>query len=146
MNLKNDSNIKPIYDISQRNSMGSKRHKKGHRKNIIIVSIFIATIILAALVLIALPKFHSASYDIRGIWIYDQYTYYEFDGQGNGCLQLETERYEYTYKILGTKLYIDFANVEIRDCTYDFSIQNDELLITGKEGTIGGQYKLIKNS
>ena len=61
-------------------------------------------------------------------------------------IQLETERYEYTYKIVGTKLYIDFANEEIRDCTYDFSIQNDVLLITGGEGTIGGQYKLIKNS
>ena len=47
---------------------------------------------------------------LQGTWYYDQYTEYEFDGKGNGCMCIDkTNHYEFTYDIDGDTLKVDYA-------------------------------------
>ena len=79
-----------------------------------------------------------------GAWVYDQYTKYEFDGYGKGCMCLEDTHYKYFYEISGNTLSMDFENEEVHDCFYTFTVRDGQLTIIGGEGTSGGTYKLNK--
>ena len=47
---------------------------------------------------------------LQGTWYYDQYTEYEFEGKGNGCMCIDkTNHYEFTYDIDGDTLKVDYA-------------------------------------
>ena len=81
---------------------------------------------------------------LSGSWVYDQYTKYEFDGYGKGCMCLEDTHYEYSYKINGNTLSMDFENEAVHDCSYTFAVNGGKLTIVGGEGTSGGTYTLIK--
>lgn len=81
---------------------------------------------------------------LSGAWVYDQYTKYEFDGYGKGCMCLENTHYEYSYKINGNTLSMDFENEAVHDCFYTFNVESNTLTIIGGEGTSGGTYTLIK--
>lgn len=81
---------------------------------------------------------------LSGAWVYDQYTKYEFDGYGKGCMCLEDTHYEYSYKINGNTLSMDFKNEAVHDCSYTFSVKDNTLTIVGGEGTTGGTYTLTK--
>jgi hypothetical protein len=81
---------------------------------------------------------------LSGAWMYDQYTKYEFDGYGKGCMCLSDTHYEYSYKINGNTLSMDFENEAVHDCSYTFSVKDNTLTIVGGEGTSGGTYKLNK--
>lgn len=73
---------------------------------------------------------------LQGVWHYDQYTEYEFDGEGNGCMCIEeTNHYEFTYTIDGNTLKIDFALDYVTDCEYDFKLENNTLTLIGGNGT-----------
>lgn len=80
----------------------------------------------------------------QGKWVYDEYTAYEFDGAGNGCMCLEDVHYEYTYTVDNNELKIDFKDDSVRDCSYAFQINDGSMIITGGEGTVGGTYELHK--
>ena len=81
---------------------------------------------------------------LSGAWMYDQYTKYEFDGYGKGCMCLEDTHYEYSYKINGNTLSMDFKNEAVHDCSYTFTVNGGQLTIVGGEGTSGGTYTLTK--
>lgn len=57
-------------------------------------------------------------------------------------MRLEELRYDYKYKIKGDKLNIDFKDDAIKDCSYTFQIDDNKLMLTGGEGTVGGTYDL----
>lgn len=80
----------------------------------------------------------------QGSWVYDEYTRYEFDGKGRGCMCLEDLHYEYSYEVKKNELFIDFDDGSVHDCTYEFAFDGDKLSIIGKEGTVGGTYILNK--
>ncbi len=61
-------------------------------------------------------------------------TYYSFDGDGNGLLELPENSYAFTYSINGNVLSIDFENENIRDFTYDFKVNGKKLTLVGGEG------------
>lgn len=82
----------------------------------------------------------------QGTWKYDEYTQYEFDGNGNGCMCLEDLHYEYTYIVRENELKLNFKDDSVRDCTYTFLIKDNTLTITGGEGTVGGLYELYKQN
>ena len=47
---------------------------------------------------------------LQRTWYYDQYTEYEFDGKGNGCMCIDkTNHYEFTYDIDGDTLKVEYA-------------------------------------
>lgn len=86
--------------------------------------------ILLTIVIVVICKSCSDSKNnlavLQGVWHYDQYTEYEFDGKGNGCMCIEeTNHYEFTYTIDGNTLKIDFALDYVTDCEYEFEIQNN---------------------
>lgn len=81
---------------------------------------------------------------VKGTWVYDQYTKYEFDGNGNGYMCLENLHYKYTYGISDDELTLDFENDAVHDCIYTFEINDNTLTIIGGEGTVGGTYELTK--
>lgn len=138
-----DQCFESTYDLTRQIATKQKQGRKRRWK--IVISILVATVLAVSLLIVIFVKINPDLDLIQGSWTYDQYTQYEFDGKGKGYMQLETERYDYTYRIAETKLYIDFTNEAVRDCTYEFSIQGDVLTMTGEEGTTRGQYTLTKN-
>lgn len=109
---------------------------------------YVATIaaILFSAILSACEPVHGSADVMEGIWVYDKYTQYEFDGKRNGCMYLEELHYDYSYKLKGNQLSMDFADEAVHDCSYEFNIQDDVLTLIGGEGTVGGTYKLYREN
>lgn len=125
----------------KRRSDSAKSQKRNKRKVILIVSIIVVLLAIGSLLGLKIYK-NQLLKQVEGTWVYDQYTQYEFDGKGNGCMCLEEYHYEYTYSIKDDVLSIDFKDESVHDCTYTFSLENATLTIIGGEGTTGGTYKL----
>lgn len=119
------------------------KQKKRRQKRKFILTVVIV-ILLVTLLGLLFSSIKSNLAVIKGTWIYDSYTSYEFDGEGNGCMCLEEIRYNYTYKIKGDILSIDFKDDSLRDCSYTFQIDGSKLTLVGGEGTVGGTYDLNK--
>lgn len=86
-----------------------------------------------------------ANVDLAGVWYYDQYTEYEFDSSGNGCMCLDGNiHYVFFYKAKEGTLYLDFALDYVTDCQYTYTIDGDKLTLVGGDGTaeVGKVYKL----
>lgn len=81
---------------------------------------------------------------LEGRWVYDSYTQYVFEKDGNGCLEVDDVHYEYTYKINGNTLTLDFVENIVRDCKYTFSVEDSQLTLIGGENTDGGTYQLTR--
>lgn len=85
--------------------------------------------------------------DLSGVWHYDQYTEYEFDGEGKGCMCLDgSNHFEFTYKAEDGTLYLDFALDYVNDCQYTYTVDGDKLTLIGGKGTaeVGKVYELTK--
>ena len=84
---------------------------------------------------------------LQGTWYYDQYTEYEFDGKGNGCMCIDkTNHYEFTYDIDGDTLKVDYALDYVTDCEYTYTVDCEKLTLLGGNGTAepGKAYELTK--
>lgn len=85
--------------------------------------------------------------ELAGVWHYDQYTEYEFDGKGKGCMCLDgNNHFEFSYKTEGNALYLDFILDYVTDCQYSYNIEGEKLTLVGGEGTaeVGKKYELTK--
>lgn len=118
-----------------------KRWRRQRKRRIMLVVVFALVLTMTILSCTASGKEQKV---IEGIWVYDEYTKYEFDGKRNGCMYLDYLEYEYKYRVSGNKLSLDFKDERVHDCVYQFVIEKDVLKIIGKEGTTGGTYSLIK--
>lgn len=118
------------------------------RRNQIIFIIITFVLVFGVIIGIAVFKNRSNSKDklmqFQGTWKYDEYTQYEFDGNGSGCMCLEGLHYEYTYTVKDDMLKLDFKDDSVHDCTYTFLMENSTLTLSGGEGTVGGTYELHK--
>ena len=121
-----------------------KRRKVCQKRLVILSCLVIVTIAITFIVLFALLSSKTELETIKGTWVYDQYTKYEFDGEGNGCMRLEDLHYKYTYNVLDNKLILNFEDDAVHDCTYTFEVKENTLTIVGEEGTVGGTYELTK--
>ena len=101
-------------------------------------------LIVAVITVIVITLANKPDTKIIGLWQYDEYTKYEFNEDGTGCLCADDVHYEYTYKLSGDKVIIDFGNDVVRDCDYTYSVEEDTLTLIGGDGTDGGTYKLEK--
>ena len=128
----------------KRISRARYNRRKARQKRLVIFSCLVAvTIAITYTVILALlPK--SDLEVVKGTWVYDPYTKYEFDGNGNGCMCLEDLHYKYTYDISDNELTLDFEDEAVHDCTYTFEVKDNILTMIGKEGTVGGTYELTK--
>lgn len=144
------SNDAPVLKQTQK-QISAKRQasKKRKQRQRITVSISALVVVLLIIIIAVICKSCSGNKDnlaiLQGVWHYDQYTEYEFDGKGNGCMCIEeTNHYEFTYTIDGDTLKIDFALDFVTDCEYAFKLENNKLTLVGGKGTanLGQEYIL----
>lgn len=128
--------------------MSAKKRKARQRK---IAVVFALALVVVVLVIVLICKGCAGgsndNADLSGVWHYDQYTEYEFDGKGKGCMCLDdSNHYEFTYKAEDGTLYLDFALDYVTDCQYTYTVNGDKLTLIGGEGTaeIGKVYELTK--
>lgn len=121
--------------------------KRRNRRRIVIVSVLALLFVVIFIVLIC-KGCAGGKKDLsvlQGTWYYDQYTEYEFDGKGNGCMCIEkTNHYEFTYDIDGDTLKMDYALDYVTDCEYTYTVDGDKLTLVGGNGTVepGKVYEL----
>lgn len=127
----------------------NKKRRRNHKRKIILISAL--AVALLVLVIILLCKGcngnKSTNAELAGVWHYDQYTEYEFDAEGNGCMCLDgNNHFEFTYKTEDDTLYLDFALDYVTDCQYTYTVDSDKLTLVGGEGTatVGKVYELTK--
>ena len=120
-------------------SRGRKRNEKSNSaKKIIVFIVFILTISIAVAVVMNMRKDK-----LFGTWTTDGITIYKFNGKGEGSLVTSLSRYEFNYKIKKNKLYIDFLSDKAKDASYEFSIDEDKLVVDGIDETTGN-YTMTK--
>ena len=128
--------------------MSAKRRKARLRKIAVVSAVALAVLVLV--IVLICKGCASGKKDLsvlQGTWYYDQYTEYEFDGKGNGCMCIDkTNHYEFTYKAEDGTLYLDFALDYVTDCQYTYTVDGDKLTLVGGNGTaeVGKVYELTK--
>lgn len=104
-----------------------------------------AVLIVIVVVIVLIVKGCFGRTDVlAGTWDFDGTTTYSFDGEGSGAMALPSISYDFTYKIDGNTLVIDYSNESVHDSTYEFTVDGDILTMVGGEGTVGGTYELTK--
>lgn len=83
---------------------------------------------------------------LNGTWNLDGITVYQFDGKGNGSLNLPDKSYPFTYKTKDNSLSIDFESEAARDITYTFTVENEKLLLVSAEKDKEITYELTKTN
>lgn len=128
--------------------MSAKRRKTRQRRIVVLATAVLAIAILAiVLICKGCSDGKNDLSALSGVWHYDQYTEYEFDGKGNGCMCLDnSNHYEFTYKAEDGTLYLDFALEYVTDCQYTYTIDGDKLTLVGGDGTaeVGKVYELTR--
>ena len=133
--------------INRQRTRAAMRRKRIQRQRRILftsILILVITLIIILCFVIFKPKTNKNFGELNGVWKYDEYTQYEFNKNGEGCMCLDEVRYKYTYSISGDKLTLDFADDAVHDCTYSYAVNENKLTLVGEDGTVGGTYKLIK--
>lgn len=120
------------------------RKRKRRRRIIIICSLSLLIILMIILIIKSIQQKNTKS--LAGSWRYDEFTVYEFDSDGNGCMYLEELSYDCTYTVKKDTLSLDFKDESVHDCTYTFSINSNTLTLVGGEGTVGGSYTLKRQN
>lgn len=125
------------------NRRAAQRRRQKQKRRLLLL---IFVLILAVITVIVITLANKPDAEIIGVWQYDEYTKYEFNKDGTGCLFADDVHYEYTYKLSGDKIIINFEKDVVRDCDYTYSVEDDTLTLIGGDGTDGGTYKLEKQS
>lgn len=125
-----------------------KRRRTHHRKFILISALALVMVVFVFILLFkGCSNDKKINDELTGVWYYDQYTEYEFDAEGNGCMCLDgNNHFEFIYKAEDGVLYLDFALDYVTDCQYTFTVDGDKLTLIGGEGTaeVGKVYELTK--
>ena len=139
------------YSLSENERIRRKAKQKKRRMIRRWIIVGFAVVIFVLIIVLLCKGFtegNAANADLTGVWHYDQYTEYEFDGNGNGCMCLDgNNHFKFTYKIEGDTLCLDFALEYVTDCQYGYTVEGNKLKLVGGEGTaeMGKVYELTKN-
>ena len=125
--------------------MSAKKRKARQRKMVITAVFFAVLILIIVLICKGCAGGNYDNADLSGVWHYDQYTEYEFDGEGKGCMCLDgNNHFEFAYIAEDGTLHLDFVLDYVTDCQYTYTIDGDKMTLVGGEGTVGGTYTLIR--
>lgn len=128
--------------------MSAKKRKARQRKITVVSALSLAVLVLIiVLICKSCAGGSNDNADLSGVWHYDQYTEYEFDGEGKGCMCLDgSNHFEFTYKAEDGTLYLDFALDYVTDCQYTYTVDGDKLTLIGGKGTaeVGKVYELTR--
>lgn len=126
------------------NNVNSRRNNRRKSKNKNRIRLLFLILIITAIIIVCINiNKNSLTTKIKGTWTIDGNTTYEFNDKNKGVLITSVARYEFKYSIKDKKLNIDFENEKAKDATFEISIENDKLTLTGVENT-KGTYSLIK--
>ncbi len=107
--------------------MIEKKTKKKFKTNILIMIVLL--IIVLVLLFFIVKALLRPKNELLGTWTTDGITIYQFDENDTGKMIASSREYEFTYKVSGDKLTIDFKNEKSADRTYDYSIEDDKLIL-----------------
>ena len=124
--------------MASKHSDSNKKIISSYGKLILIGIILVITIIVISGFVKNLGQ-NSKTVDERLIdtWTTDGVTVYEFDNKGKGAMKLPSSEYKFTYVINDNKLYIDFESEKAVDSNYEYSFENDKLILKGINATTG---------
>lgn len=106
--------------------LASKRKRQRKRKiRTGIIALLVLAVLIVGIALIC--KSCSTDKPIIGTWDYDTVTVYRFDKGGKGALELLNSSYEFSYKIDGDRLTIDFVSESATNSTYIFEVSDNKL-------------------
>ena len=72
---------------------------------------------------------------IIGAWTTPGGTLYIFNEDNVGIMRVPLSDYSFSYKIEDNKILIDFEDETAFDPTYEYVLEKDKLVLTGKNGT-----------
>lgn len=140
--------------------MSNKKSVRGReRKSAILrqsrqhIWIGVSTVFLALMILLIVLLFigqtggNKELLELKGCWYYDEYTEYEFDGEGRGRMFFDKGKaFEYNYTVKDNIVYLDFELEYVTDCQYTYMVEGDTLTLIGGKGTseIDKEYVLTK--
>ncbi len=107
--------------------------------------VILALVLLLCIFLIVFLTTVAPKLKISGEWKYKDDTVYTFKIIGGGSLHTMNNDYPFDYKIKNNTVIIDFESDDAKDCKYEYKVENDKLILEGKEGTVGGTYELTKS-
>ena len=119
-----------------------KAAKRRRQRRLTIITVILAAVMLLAIILII--KSCSGGDVLQGTWDLDGVTIYQFDGNGNGSLNLPSNTYPFTYEIKENEVSIDFESDAARDITYTFTVEKDKLILKCMEKDQEKTYELTK--
>ena len=145
---KSNKTVRQSSSEKERLCRINKRKKQRRIRKWTVLGCIIAVLVLLVLLICkGCAGENDTGVTLVGVWYYDQYTEYEFDGEGNGCMCLDgNNHFEFTYKVENGALYLDFALDYVTDCQYTYTVDGNKLTLVGGEGTaeVGKVYELTK--
>lgn len=103
------------------------------RKTLIITVVVITIVIIISGCLLLTNKGNN---EIIGFWTIDGYTNYEFLDNNKGNLVLSHKKIEFTYKIKGNTICIDFKDENAIDKCYEYKFDNKKLVIKDSSNNV----------
>ena len=132
----------------EKETRSKSRKKKKSKLLIFILLIIIIVVIVCSVIFISKPKENHEQNKLEkgllGSWTTDGYTVYEFYEDGNGALKIPMSDYTFSYTIDENKVSIDFENEKSIDSDYEFSFEDEKLILKGINKT-SGTYTFTKN-
>lgn len=108
--------------VYEKRKWEAKRRNRIRRKRLIFGRCIVAPALLSLVIFFFVKSCSSVNATaIKGTFIFNDSTYYEFDGGGQGYMSLSTTRYAYAYSISEDTLKLDFDNESVLDCECTFT-------------------------
>lgn len=128
----------------QRRNHSAKRkaEKKCKQRRMIVIAVIL--VVVLSLVTLLIVKSCNKADELKGTWDFDGVTVYQFDGKGNGSLNLPDNTYPFTYEIKDNVVSIDFEGNEAKDAAYNFTVEKDKLVLVFIEDKGTRTYEMTK--
>lgn len=99
----------------------------------LVIATLAAVFVLAAVMLVNGALHRDA---LRGSWMMEDGTVYEFDGKGSGMLRLPLSDLVFRYTAKDGVLRIDFTDEDATDAGYRYTRAGDTLRLESNTGTV----------
>lgn len=138
---RTDYSEQDLRERKRRAALRRRRMRVRRQKRILVLS---AIILFVIIMLITGLKSCSADNKLTGLWKLDDMTAYQFDNDGTGAMVLTNRKYDFTFKIKGDQLCIDYESEMLVDGNYTYLIKGDTLTLTEADSSNASTYELHK--
>lgn len=121
---------------SKHGENAKSRKNEDNKKNKIIIIIIFIVVICGAVYFYKNP-INIGNDELKGTWTTDDVTIYEFFGNGKGLMKLPNSEYSFSYILHKNQVYIDFEDEKAKDSDYEYSLENEKLILKGIKTTTG---------